>query len=110
MGAESTSPCTWVKHLPDLLRNKENSQQYPSIYEDRRPKSIEDTKKKKKNQTVRGLLKYKKVPETSAGTRATADPGPRLLGLPQDSWERARLTAPSPAKQGLSNTMRDLVA
>ena len=45
MGAESTSPCTWVKHLADLLRNKANSQQYPSIYEDRRPKSIEDTEK-----------------------------------------------------------------
>ena len=45
MGAESTSPCTWVKHLADLLRNKVNSQQYPSIFEDRRPKSIEDTEK-----------------------------------------------------------------
>ena len=29
----------------DLLRNKKNSQQYPSVYEDRRPKSIEDTEK-----------------------------------------------------------------
>ena len=46
MEAESTSPCTQVKHLVDLLRNKVNSQQYPSIYEDRRPKSIEDTEKK----------------------------------------------------------------
>ena len=45
VGAESTSPCTLVKHLADLLRNKVNSQQYPSIYEDRRPKSIEDTEK-----------------------------------------------------------------
>ena len=45
VGAESTSPCTWMKHLPNLLRNKANSQQYPSIYEDRRPKSIEDTVK-----------------------------------------------------------------
>ena len=47
---------------------------------------------------------------TSAGMRVTAAPGPCLLGLPQDSWERARLTAPSPAKQGLSSTKRDLVA
>ena len=45
MEAESTSLCTWVKHLANLLRNKVNSQQYPSIYEDRRPKSIEDTEK-----------------------------------------------------------------
>ena len=43
--AESTSPCTWVNHLADLLRNKANSQQHPSVYEDRRPKSIEDTEK-----------------------------------------------------------------
>ena len=43
--AESTSPSTCVKHLPNLLRNKANSQQYPSIYKDRRPKSIEDTGK-----------------------------------------------------------------
>ena len=42
---ESTSPCTQVKHLANLLRNKANSQQYPSIYEDRRPKSIGDTEK-----------------------------------------------------------------
>ena len=45
MGVESTFPYTWMKHLADLLRNKVNSQQYPSIYEDRRPKSIEDTEK-----------------------------------------------------------------
>ena len=45
MGAESTSPCTWVKHVADLLRNKANSQQHPSVYEDRRPESIEDTEK-----------------------------------------------------------------
>ena len=45
MGAESTSPYTQVKHLADLLRNKVNSQQHPSVTEDRRPKSIEDTEK-----------------------------------------------------------------
>ena len=45
MGAESTSLCMWVKHLPKLLRNKAISQQYPSVYEDWRPKSIEDTEK-----------------------------------------------------------------
>ena len=45
MGVESTSPCTLVKHLADLLRNKANSQQYSRVYEDRRPKSIKDTEK-----------------------------------------------------------------
>ena len=48
VGTESTSPSTWVKHLADLLRNKENSQQHPSVYEDRRPKSIEDTEKNRR--------------------------------------------------------------
>ena len=72
MGVESTSPCTRVKHLADLLRNKENSQQYPSVYEDRRPKSIEDTEKT----DSKGLLQDNKVPGTSAGTRVTTATGP----------------------------------
>ena len=63
-----------------------------------------------KKQMVRGSLQDKKVPGTSSGTRATAAPGPSLLGLQQCSWERVRLTAPSPDKQGLSSTQRDLVA
>ena len=63
-----------------------------------------------RKQKVRGLLQDKKVPGTSAGIRAAAAPGPPVQGLPQDSSERAGLTAPSPAKQSLSNTVRDLVA
>ena len=63
-----------------------------------------------RKQKVRGLLQDKKVPGTNAGTRAAAAPGPRLPGLPQDNWERDGLTAPSPVKQGLSSTVRDLVA
>ena len=63
-----------------------------------------------RKQKVRGLLQDKKVPGTNAGTRVAAAPGPPMWGLPQDSWERARLTDPSAAKQGLSNTVRDLVA
>ena len=63
-----------------------------------------------RKQKVRGLFQDKKVPGTNAGTRAAAAPGPPMRGLLQDSWERAGLTAPSPAKQGLSNTVRDLVA
>ena len=63
-----------------------------------------------KKQTIRGLLQDKKVPGTSTGTRATAAPGPCWPGLPQDSWGRAELMAPSPAKQTLSSAERDLVA
>ena len=44
-GSRVHFPLYTVKHLDDLLRNTVNSQQYPSIYEDRRPKSIEDTEK-----------------------------------------------------------------
>ena len=54
------------------------------------------------------MLQDNKVPGTSKGTRATAAPGPHLLGLPQGFWERTGLT--SPAKLGLSSTKRDLVA
>ena len=63
-----------------------------------------------RKQKVRGLLQDKKVPETNTGTRAAAAPGPTMQGLPQDSRERARLMAPSAAKQGLSNTVTGLVA
>ena len=59
---------------------------------------------------VRGLLQDKKVPGTSSENRTTAAPGLYPLGLLQDSWDRAELTAHSPAKQGPSSTERDLVA
>ena len=85
MGVELTSHCTWVKHLPTLLRNKANSQKQVSVYEDRRPK-VQRTLRKQK---VRGLLQDKKVPGTNTGTRVAAAPGLPLRGLPQDSWERA---------------------
>ena len=45
-----------------------------------------------RKQKVRGLLQDKKVPGTKAGTRVAAAPGPPVLGLPQDPWERAGLT------------------
>ena len=98
MGAESTSPSTWVKHIADLLRNKANSQQYPSVYE-YRPKSIEDTEKTDGKGTASG----QKGPWDQL--RHQGD-----YSLLQDSWEKAGLTAPSPAKQGLSSMERVLVA
>ena len=106
MGAELTSPCTWVKHLPTLLRNKANSQKQPSVYEDRKPKSTEDTEKTE----GKGIVSGQKGPWDQRRDQGSCSPRPALPGLLQDSWERAGLTAPSPAKQGLSNTVRDVVA
>ena len=63
-----------------------------------------------RKQKVGGLLQDKKVPGNNEGTRAAAAPVLPVPDMLQDSWERAGLTAPSPAKQGLSNTVRDLIA
>ena len=52
VGAEFTSPCTQMKHLANLLRNRVNNQQYPSIYEDWRPKIIEDIEKSDSKESV----------------------------------------------------------
>ena len=98
MGVELTSPCTWVKHLPILLRNKANSQKQPSVYGDRRPKSEEDIE----NTDSKGIASGQKGPWDQR--RVQGGCSPPLLGLPQDFWERAGLMAPSPARQGLSNT------
>ena len=76
MGAESTSPCVSVKHLPDLLRNKANSQQYPSIYEDRRPKSIEDTEKT----DGKGIASGQKGPWDQRGDQGDCSPRPAPAG------------------------------
>ena len=52
MGVESTFLCAPVKHLANLLRNRVNNQQYPSIYEDWRPKIIEDIEKSDSKESV----------------------------------------------------------
>ena len=85
-----------MKHLANLLRNKANSQQYPSIYEDRRPKSIEDTEKT----DSKGIASGQKGPWDQHGDQDDCSPRPAPTVL----------TAPSPAKQGLSSIERDLVA
>ena len=72
VGVESTSPCTQVKHLADLLRNEANSQQYPSVYEDRRPKSIEDTEKT----DGKGIASGKKGPWDQHGDQGDCSPRP----------------------------------
>ena len=84
-GSRVHFPSTPVKHLANL-RSRANSQQYSSIYEDKRPK-IEDIERS----DVRRVLKDNKVPGTSTGTREAEAPA-RAQGLLQDSRERARLS------------------
>ena len=103
MGAEFTSPCTQVKHLANLLRNKVSRQQYPSIYEDKRPKIIEDTEKTDGN----GIASGQKGPWDQCGDQGDCSPRPAPA---QPAAGLLELTAPSPAKQGLSSSERDLVA
>ena len=83
MGAELTSPYTWVKHQPTPLRNKANSQKQPSIYEDRRTKSTEDIEKTE----GKGIASRQKGPWDQHGDRggcsprtARAGPATGLLG------------------------------
>ena len=70
MGAELTSPCTWVKHLPTLLR-KRTAKSSPAFMK------IGDQKVQRtlRKQKVRGLLQDRKVPGTSVGTRAAEATG-----------------------------------
>ena len=67
-------PWAPVRGLGDL-RNRANSQWYSSIYEDRRPKIVEDIEKSdsKKHRIV---LKDNKVLGTSMGNRAAEVPRP----------------------------------
>ena len=76
MGVESTSPCVQVEHLADLLRNKANSQQYPSVYEDRRPKSTEDTEKTE----GKGIALGQKGPWDQHGDQGDCSPRPARAG------------------------------
>ena len=87
MREESTSPCTWGKHLPNLLRNKANSQKCPSIDEDRRPKSIEDTDK----------IDGKGIPSGQKGHGDQGDCSPR----PMPAGPAAGLLGESPVKDSL---------
>ena len=65
-----------MKHLPDLLRNKANSQQYPSVYEDRRPKSIEDTEKT----DSKGIASGQKGAWDQCGDQGNYSPRPAPTG------------------------------
>ena len=70
MGAEPSSPCAQLEHPAELLRNRENCQQNPSLYEVWRQKFAEDIEK----QNVRRLPWDSKVPGISVGTKAAMAP------------------------------------
>ena len=106
MGAQSTSTQTWVKHLAHLLRNKANSQQYPSIYQDRRPKNIEDTEETDGKRIASG----QKGPWDQLRDQGSCSPRPAPAGPAAGLLGESSVNAPSPAKQGLSSTKRELVA
>ena len=61
-----------MKHLADLLRNKANSQQYPSIYEDRVPKSVEGTEKT----DIKELASGQQDPWDQRGDQGDCSPRP----------------------------------
>ena len=65
-----------MKHLANLLRNKANSQQYPSVYEDRRPKSIDDTEKK----DSKGVASGQKGPWDQSRDQGDYSPRPPPAG------------------------------
>ena len=65
-----------VKHLPILLRNKVNTQKQPSIYEDRRPRSIEDTEKTE----GKGIASGQKGPWDQSRDQGDYSPRPTPAG------------------------------
>ena len=71
MGAEPTCSCTQLGHLANLLKNRVNSQQNPSLYEVWKPKIAEDIEK----QMVRRLSRDGKIPGTCTGTMTAVVPG-----------------------------------
>ena len=106
MGVEVTSLCTWVKHLPNLWRNKANSLKHPSIYEDRRPKSTEDTEKTE----GKGIASGQKGPWDQQGDQGSCSPRLTPAGPAVGLLGESQVNGSLPAKQGLSSTERDLVA
>ena len=94
---ESTSPCTWVNHLPNLLRSKVNSQQYPSIYEDRRPKSIEDNEKT----DSKGIASGQKGPWDQRREQGDCSPRPVPTGLATGLLGESQVNASLPYRTGL---------
>ena len=105
MGEESTSLCTWVKHLPILL-SKANSQKQPNIYEDRRPKSTEDTEKTE----GKGIASGQKGPWDQHGDQGGGSPRPASARPATGLLEESQVNGPLHFQTRPSNTVTDLVA
>ena len=89
-----------------LLRKEANSQKQPSVHEDRRPKSIEDTEKTE----GKGIASRQKGLWDQRGDQGGCSPRPACVGPAAGLLGESQVKAPFAAKQGLSNTVRDLVA
>ena len=72
MEVEPNSPSAQLEHLANLLRNRVNRQQNPSLYEIWRQKIAEDIEKP----MMRRLRWDGKVPGICTRTKAAAAPGP----------------------------------
>ena len=99
MGAESTSPCTWVKHLANLLRNRANSQQYPSIYEDWRPKIVEDIEKSDGETIKPGAVKRPEL-DPNQGYPNNRDSDTNFTLLLQRTCKVGAVNTSTPARRG----------
>ena len=81
MRAEPSSLCAQLEHLANLLRNRVNSQQNPSLYEVWRPKIAEDIEK----QLVRRLCWEGKVPGMCMGAKACITSPEPAAGYGEDT-------------------------
>ena len=81
-------------HLPILLRNKANSQKQPSIYEDRRLKSTEDTEKKED----KGIATGQKCPCDLHRDQGSCSPGPALDGHAAGLLGDSQVNSPLPCQ------------
>ena len=86
-----------MKHLANILRNKANSPQYPSVYEDRRPKSREDTEKT----DGKGIASGQKGPWDQHGDQDGCRPRPALTGPAAGLLGESRVNGSLPCQKKL---------
>ena len=96
---ESTYPCAQVKNLADLLRNRVNSQRYPSIYEDQRPKIVEDIEKSESETIKPGAVKRPEL-DPNRGHTNNRDSEIDFTLLLQRTWKVGGVNTTTPAARG----------